>query len=128
MTKQYNIDVVGSLTNNNGVLSGFTSNDYATFQAIAPGATFFESVFKFNCTTTDGEQMVWYTGEYSANYGALSLRIYENKFYVFFGKNNGGIFDINGTTTLQPNIDYWVKLTCDGDFHALALVFMDGIR
>ena len=126
MTKQYNIDVVGSLTNNNGVLSGFTSNDYATFQAIAPGNVFFDSTFKFNCTTTDGEQMIWYTGLYSASYGALSLRIYENKFYVFFGKNNGGIFDINGTTTLQPNTDYWVKLTCDGGGYYNLYLSTDG--
>lgn len=126
MTKQYNVDIVGSLTNNNGVLGGFTSENYATFQAIAPGATFFESVFKFNCTDVMADSMVYHLGDWTQDYGCLSLEIYEGKFYLWFGSNNAGHFDINGTTTLQSNTDYWVKTTYDGSSNYNLYLSTDG--
>ena len=115
MAKQYNVNIVGSLTNTNGVLSNFSSSNYATFKVFAPGQNAYEIVAKFNFNNASTEQMIYYFGDYNANFGTLSLRVDQGNIYVFFGQNSNPYWDIRGNTTLQANTDYWVKLTFDGN-------------
>lgn len=113
MTKTYNVDIVGNLTNTKGVLSGFSSSNYATFKPLTIGAKNTEIVFQFNCTDVIADSMIYHFGDYTKSYGCVSLEIYQGKFYLWFGKSGGGVFDINGSTTLQNNTDYWVKTFFD---------------
>lgn len=127
MAKQYNINIVGDLTNTDGVLSGFSANSYATFKAFAPGVNPYEVVFKFKYDNSTTEQMIWYCGLNSASYGALSLRIWNDKFYVFYMKNNSAGWDFTGSTTLQTDTDYWVKLAFDGNNQYYLYLSTDGV-
>ena len=123
---QYNVDIVGSLTNTNGVLSGFSSSNYATFDAFAPGSTSYEIVAKINSNNISTEQMIYYFGDYTKSYGALSIRLDQSNVYVFFGKSNSPQWDIRGNTTLQANTDYWIKLTFNGSNQYQLYLSTDG--
>lgn len=53
MSYKYNIDIVGNLTNNNGILSGFSSSNYATIPVtFNPGTSDFEIVIYGKVTDT----------------------------------------------------------------------------
>lgn len=128
MTTQYNVNIIGNLTNTNGVLSNFSTSNYATFEPFTAGANPYEIVFKFKYNNSGTEQIIWYCGLYTASYGTLSLRITNtSKFYIFFGKNNTPYWDINGTTTLQTDTDYWVKLVFNGNNQYYLYLSTDGV-
>lgn len=126
MAKQYNVNITGGLTNTDGVLSNFSSSNYATFEPFAPGATSYEIVAKVNSNSISTEQMIYYFGDYAQSYGALSIRFDYRNVYVFFGKSNSPQWDIRGNTTLQANTDYWIKLTYNGSNQYQLYLSTDG--
>lgn len=124
MTTQYNVVTYGNLTNTNGVLSGFSANDYATIPLnFNPTQKPYEVVFKF--TGTNG--IIWNIGDVTTARGHIEFEVYQNKLYAEFAANETLIWSIEGVTTISPNTNYWVKLVYDGvDTYSLYLS-TDGI-
>lgn len=115
MTTQYNVVTHGTLTNTNGVLSGFSASNYATLpinfnQPQQP----FEIVFKFNSNNISDEQVIFQMGNISTTGGFIDIEVYESKSYFELDSESAQRCFIEGTTTLLSNTDYWVKLTYNG--------------
>ena len=129
MTTTYNVNIFGSLTNNNGVLSGFSSGNYATLsKTFNPSAQIaLEIVFKFNSNDISDEQIIFQMGNISTADGFIDIEIYNSKLYFEFDSENTQRCYIEGVTALSSNADYWAKLTYDGvNTYALSLS-ADGI-
>lgn len=113
MAIQYNITTTGTLTNDNGVLSGFSSSNYATIPNSIDLGTNFEMVFKFKYTTSPSSWECIFSGE-----GNTYIQIYRNssgKMSFDAGNNNGWFIDSGeGITTINLNTDYYIKLTFNG--------------
>lgn len=111
MTTQYNVVIYGNLTNTNGVLSGFSANNYATLPLnFNPVQRPFEVVFKF--VGTDG--VIWNVGDWTTSRGHISFEVSQNKLYAEAAANSTLSWSIEGVTTLSPNTNYWGKLTYNG--------------
>lgn len=111
--KVSNVTKVGSLTDNNGVLSGFSTSNYAQIPiTFSPNAKNWDIVFKgkFTTTSTANNIVSGYNNQYIAFYintsGNLKCSIGNGSSWV--------INDLTGTTTLLANTDYWYKLTFNG--------------
>lgn len=133
-TKYSNVTKIGSLTDTNGVLSGFSSSNYAMtkpnqFTAAAESANSWEMVFKITYSSHTEYQNIWSQGgSYASKLmiiasGSLSLVI-----------NNSGtstdVVNIIGSTTLTNGNTYYVKaeytgteynlyISTDGDTYTL---------
>lgn len=117
MTTQYNIVSYGTLTNTNGVLSDFSTSNYATIPlTFNPVQHPYEIVFKINTETmpTNANGIIWQTGDYLTARGRLDLEVYEDKLYTEYAANGDLVWAISGITTLSSDTDYWVKLTYNG--------------
>ena len=119
-TVQPNITINGTLTNNNGVFSGFSADNYIMSQAFQPGNQPWEIRTKVNIND------VQTPGEIIGS-GLIAARF--NIWYGFgywrlsFSSNNTSwnIADsAHGTYTVLPNTDYWIKVTFTGTTYTLA--------
>jgi len=129
MVKQYNIIPHGNITNNNGILSGFTTNTYASLNKIFnPVNNPYELVFKFNSNNIADEQIIFQCGDVMSSSGLIDLEIYESKFYFELDKNGGQTFYFVGSTTLVSQTDYWAKLTYDGTNYYELSLSTDGVN
>lgn len=105
--------ITGTLTNNNGVFSGFSAANYITTNGSISGNTSNFVVFGHYKTGTDitTEQYVGCT--LTRN---LAVKIQSSKFVLQLCSNNGGGWGtiINSTNTVTANTDYFYKITTDG--------------
>lgn len=111
MTIQYNVNLIGSLSNTNGVLSGFSANsNYATFSGDTFNDTDVEIVFKtkFNRVTGD-EQMCYAFYDSTKTYSLCVMGLSGGKFYFEITNGSISLGDISGTTTVAINTDYYIK-------------------
>lgn len=124
-----NINAVGSLTNNNGILSGFTTANYAKIPNKVNLGNNFEIVFKI----TTGEDIT------------TSQRIFDGlteQYLVCFIASNTNCFNYafgDGTQWLQtseemlgknqinPNTSYKIKITFDGTVYISYISTEDGL-
>lgn len=126
MAKQYNINIIGSLTNTDGVLSGFSLTNYATLP------------ITFNPMSGNSWEIVLKvkTGErFSGNdtilcrtkndYYGLRIQRESSGGHIYVGISTNGTStsgSITGTTVLQINTTYWIKVTYNGsNQYALSL-------
>ena len=114
----YNISVIGSLLNNSGVLSGFSTTSYAQVPGgtFSPGNSAWEVVFKI-CTgsSTTTRQFVWASSGPAVGFGDIIIEGSKFKYTLSSTGNTGDICDeISGTSTVEVNTDYWVKVSFDG--------------
>lgn len=129
MVKQYNIIPHGNITNNNGVLSGFTTNTYASLNKIFnPVNNSYEVVFKVNSNNISDEQIIFQCGDIMSSSGYIDLEIYNSKLYFELAKNGGQTFYFEGSTTLVSQTDYWAKLTFDGTYRYELSLSTDGVN
>lgn len=92
-----NITVVGSLTDNEGVISGFSTSNYATIgNFIGTTADTIEFVIKLNTGSTLSANTFLYAG--------FSIQFYNGKLNL---TGTGNI----GTYTYSANTDYYIKVT-----------------
>lgn len=92
-----NITVVGSLTDNEGVISGFSTSNYATVgNFIGTTADTIEFVIKLNTGSTLSANTFLYAG--------FSIQFYNGKLNL---TGTGNI----GTYTYSANTDYYIKVT-----------------
>lgn len=115
MTVTYNVNIVGNLTNNQGILSGFSLGNYATLPLnFSPSQQSYEIVFKFNSNNISDKQIILQIGNVSIVSGLLDIEIYNSKLYFEFDSESVQRCYIEGITTLLSNTDYWVKVAYDG--------------
>lgn len=122
-----NINMVGSLTNNNNVISGFNSNDYALLPVnFQPGSDSWEIFLK---VTTDSltsavEQdiIAFQIGNTSAQ--RFGLRIYINASnYIEYsiGTSASAWVGVNTQYIAQPNTTYYLKYQFTGSEYILGI-------
>ena len=122
-----NITVVGSLTDTQGVISGFSSDNYATINEnidLTSSSTF-EIVFKVitgNTIDTTGNAIMSY---YDSKRFAIAINS-SAKAELSIGNGSSWVQIIQGTTTIQTNSTYYIKVVYDGTNYKLYLS-TDGI-
>lgn len=114
-TQKYsNVNIVGTLSDVGGVLSGFTTTNYATIAApFAPMNNTWEMIFKIKMAS-------------SATTGTMIGCGYSwaiNRNNMLYLSSNGSSWDIAndaaGITTFQANTTYWFKLIFTGTQYVL---------
>ena len=123
MTTQYNVVTYGNLTNNNGVLSGFSASNYATLPLnFNPTLLYYDIVFKFNTANVSQEQVLFMV--YNANnytFPVVNIEIFNSALYFETTSGEVQYAEIIGITTLSSNTDYWVKVNRNGNTYTLYL-------
>ena len=111
MATQYNVNLIGSLTNTNGVLSGFSTNsNYATFSGDTFNNNDVEIVFKTNFNRVTGDGQICYSFyDSTKTYSLCDIGITSGKFYFEITNGTASLGDISGTTTVIANTDYYIK-------------------
>lgn len=118
-----NITTVGSLADNNGVVSGFSSSNYGTLpESFNPQNSSWEVNLKFTTgADTSTRQSVLGNIRYvgwsaDANSYGVCCHVYQDKVYVGAGDGTTrfGFWSQGSTTTLQSNTTYYVKMLFDG--------------
>lgn len=110
MAIQYNVNLIGSLSNTNGVLSDFSTSNYATFSGDIFNDTNVEIVFKtkFNRVTGD-DQMCYTFYDSTKTYSLCIIGLAGGKFYFEITNGSASLGDISGTTTVTINTGYYIK-------------------
>lgn len=127
-----NVNKVGSLTDNNGVLSGFSTSNYAMFpNNFQPGTNPWEMVFKVttvNDVTTEQYVCAFQKGStYETRY-ATRIYIDSSSKFCISVTYNGTAWDIVGDTTggargsytVLPNTTYYLKFQWTGSAYVLS--------
>lgn len=124
-TVPINASIVGSLTNNNGVLSGFSTANYGRIPInFTPSNQTWEYCFKFttgsditSMQAISSDKHCWYSGDNSQRWGVYIL-IENSKIYV--QANNGVVSGsdyptfISHTIDVNPNTEYKVRFEFTG--------------
>lgn len=115
-----NINLIGGVGFNNGVLSGFSTSNYATLpQIFNPGSNPWEMVWKI----TTGGNLVNQTIVGRIEGQQLAIDIGNSKFRISVS-SNGTSWDVvnnqTGTYTVLTNTTYWVKVSFTGTSYTLA--------
>ena len=126
--KTSNVTKVGSLTDNNGVLSGFSTSNYAKFPSnFQPGSNSWEMVLKVTTgTELTSTQYIVAISKGFTNETRYGTRIsFQNSHFAITVSYNGTDWDIpaenaTGTYTVQPNTDYYVKFQYTGNAYILS--------
>ena len=111
----YNVGytVVGSLTIQDGVVSGFTANDFLRInQKSVPDM---EIIIPVHTGTFSGN-----TENITAGNIVIS-RAWNKVVSAVINLSAGGTVSLSGTTVLSDNTDYWIKLTYDGNIYKIWL-------
>lgn len=122
MADTYNVTIVGNLTNNNGVLSGFSSSNYATTNEsiTLTSSSTFEIVIKVitgNTINTTGNAIMSY---YDSRRFAIAVNS-SAKAELAIGNGSSWVQIIQGTTTIQTNSTYYIKTLYNGTSYELYL-------
>ena len=119
-----NVTEVGSLVDNQGVLSGFSTSNYAQMPVPnVSNAENWEMVYKVKLTSTPTATCNIIAGS-SANQWLVICVTSASK--VGFAVGTGSAWSITettalGSTVLSPNKDYWVKMVFTGQEYVLSL-------
>lgn len=121
------INITGTLNHVDGVLSGFSLNDYAqankNFESTSTPWEIVIALTTGSIVTGTDYAQVFYTGGYNKTNRSISIRIDKNGFFDFSIGSGGEdwiITDLAGTYVVQPNTDYLVKLSYSGTDYVLA--------
>ena len=124
MAKQYNVNIIGNLINNDGVLSGFSASNYAKLnKSFQPGSASWEIVYKINTDNTPSGAIFGNTGFTYQNAPQVGINS-NSKFQIYVPANGtqGGGHNIvdgaTGTYTVLANTTYWIKLYFTGSEYA----------
>lgn len=97
-----NAEVVGTLTNNNGVYSGFSNSNY-----IVLNKKYTETPYSFIVSLKTGASLNRI--EILSNWSNYFFYIRENYLSFFDGNSRN-----SGSTQLSTNTKYWLAFSCDG--------------
>ena len=120
-----NVNITGTLTNNNGVLSGFSENNYASLPNVfSPNSNSWEIVSKIK---TKSDFSVAQIICHCLGLGQLNIAFIINTSakLTIHASSNGTSWDIltgeTGTTTLTANTEYYVKYAFNGSAYSAYL-------
>lgn len=125
VSRRNNVVLVGSPTITNGVLSDFSTTNYAnpststSFSQAASAASTWEEVFKFNASSL-GDISI--TGGNSSTY-VHDIALNASGNFCLNLSSNGSSYDIfsgTGTHVVSIATDYWVKLEFNGNEYKLS--------
>lgn len=125
--KHYNIREIGAITNNNGVLSGFSTNTYANLPILFEGSTYNTWEICIKCTTPSS--LSSYHNAFSLGYDCNLVSYLDSstlKLYIGQG-SNWNIANGNVITTLSPETTYWLKYQFTGSAYNV-YISTDGIN
>ena len=115
MTTTYNVNIVGSLTNNNGILSGFSDSNYATCNRnFDPSANSWEIVFKIRRTSNTHANSVFFAKVFDT-WSGIRMQLVSTNQCAILGMGDGR----SSTTVLSLNTWYWVKLKYNNPTYTL---------
>ena len=126
-----NFSIIGTLTNNNNIFSGFTSTDYITLPNILTISenTDFEIVINFTTGSDITTNQNLFSSLSTEGYG-IALNIASSVLSLYLS-SNGTSWDICkamlGNSVLLPNANYFCKLKFDGQKYVYYLS-QDGIE
>lgn len=109
-----NASVVGTLTDNNGIFSGFTTSNYLLTQdAFNPQ----NQNWNIEVNLITGDNVVTeqgFIGGGGAGYKIL-VEVYNQHFRLMLSSNNSSFDIINGygSYTVQPSTEYWIRISYD---------------
>lgn len=105
-----NASVVGTLTDNDGIYSGFsTSNYFLTDNNFNPQSSNWEIIIKFKTSNDISTQQAIIGG--GGAYSKIILEVYNGHFRLRISSNNSSfnVFDDFGTYNVQTNTDYIIR-------------------
>lgn len=106
-----NYTVVGSLTINNGVVSGFSTGSCISVTDIfSPGSQTWEKVTKI--TTSSDVNTIQNIFGNNKDYGGAALNIYQNDLCAYISSNGTSwniASEVHSTNTLAANTTYYIK-------------------
>ena len=112
MTTTYNVNIVGSLTNNDGVLSGFSTSNYAT----TPSSFTFSSYnWEFNIKFTTGnnvssdQNIVTPLMENNVDKDAVNIWINNSAISIYIYDNANDELIISGSLACSINTTYYIR-------------------
>lgn len=115
-----NVILVGSLQDNQGVLSDFSANSYAILpEVFAPADNTWEMVFKINFNTASTIQHI-IANSSSNDHQAIVLRLDANNKLQTYLSSNGTSWNITGDSGIEGsnvfsiNTDYYIKMEFTG--------------
>lgn len=115
------VNVNGSLTSNNWIFSGFTTNNYLYIPNFNPGTNTFEIVLKVNPITFNDSTRFMCS---NAN-GIRGFVMGCNPRIRLWMTTNGSSWNLtssmNGVTSLVAGTDYWIKYNYDGTTYRVYL-------
>lgn len=111
-----NVELVGDLTETNGVLSGFSKTSYAKLPKVFAPKNDWDWVIKITTgdDVTTNQRII--SGVYN-KYTGFELEIDASKFKIRLGTGSSSYGIANGLAglhTVQPNTTYWVRVSFDG--------------
>ena len=116
----YNYTPEGTLTNNGGVLSGFSVSNYAilgnTLKVFSPNTSSWEFNLKLTTGSSVSTSQYAFVGNGTAT-GFGGFGINNSKFVLNLSSNDSSADIANGVTgtyTVLANTNYWIKLIFDG--------------
>ena len=113
----YNVNIVGSLTNNNGVLSGFSNSNYATLpQTFNPSNSNWEVVVPIT-TSSSFIGCDFFASVVSGDFGIHAQLLTDGKLHLYLssdGTSHNIVNNATGASTLLVNTKYWIKIAFNG--------------
>lgn len=111
----YNVgyEVVGSLTVEDGVASGFSASDYLKLEKLPDFSGDVEIVIKFNANTFTGDLMSWLTNGIQC-FVKFNADKTLNVFFASMGDNTTHL-KVSGSFVFSENTDYYVKIVKTAD-------------
>lgn len=116
-----NVNITGTLTNNNGVLSGFSSSNYAKLPKVfSHGSNSWEVQFKVTTGSDVSTQGCICEQLYSSNYYGLTVYIQSGTLRVRCGNGSSIFWDVDTSYSISVNTTYWIKAEFNGTQYILS--------
>lgn len=113
-TYTYNATTVGTLTKENGVVSGFSGSNYMVIEDIPTNVTSFEIVFKANSGLNSSRTYTSICGQVDGNYTTPQITGTVPNIGAGISADGSTWPSGNTTTELSDNTDYWFKVEWNG--------------
>jgi hypothetical protein len=121
-TVAYNFDITGNLTNDNGILSNFANNVYASLPNawISENYDTWEMVFDITTGSDVSSQQFIYSNFYNSSgvYSGVNYQIYSSNFRLSL-RIGGSSTTQTGTYTVLANTRYLIRIKFTGSAYTL---------
>ncbi len=126
MPQYSNVAIIGGTVDTDGVLSGFSGNNWAQINRVVPYSTAntIDIQLKITTGTLDTTNYKCFYSPIDMNSKGVNIQITpDNLLMLFVSSNNGISWDIvdglTGVTSVQSNTTYYLRYTFDGSSHKL---------